>query len=196
MALDDIHFFKEGAQMRFTTGLLLAALLAPQAHAELIDDVSDRNELRIAVQADTAPYAFQDEDTLVGFEIELGAMIADELDVHASFIKADDSDLLSGVESGKYDIALDHIAPTPALRERLDFSTAYGPSSLPPVAIPFQKGNAAFQAGLDNALTRIRNDGRLASLTAKWFPTQVTQASALTLPAPPVPAPPQATQAH
>ena len=40
--------------MRFLPGLIcLLPLLSPLAHAELIDDVNDRGELRIAVEANT-----------------------------------------------------------------------------------------------------------------------------------------------
>ncbi|WP_246888711.1 transporter substrate-binding domain-containing protein, partial [Pseudomonas chlororaphis] len=37
------------------------------------------------------------------------------------------------------------------------------------LAIPFQKGNPAFQASLDGALQRIKADGRLMALSEKWF---------------------------
>ena len=45
------------------------------------------------------------------------------------------------------------------------------PKAGPPVslAIPFQKGNPAFHASLENALQRIKGDGRLETLSQKWF---------------------------
>jgi cystine transport system substrate-binding protein len=116
---------KKGARMRFTTGILLAALLSPLAHAELIDDVNDRGELRIAVQADSPPFTFKDDGKLTGFEIELGDMLARELDVNPSFIETESADLLTGVESGKYDIALNHISATPELKSLVDLSEPY-----------------------------------------------------------------------
>ncbi|WP_166358268.1 transporter substrate-binding domain-containing protein [Pseudomonas akapageensis] len=111
--------------MRFTTGILLAALLSPLAHAELSDDVYERRELRIAVQADSPPFTFKEDDRWTGFEIELGRMLARELDVEASFIETDSAELLAGVESGKYDIALNHISATPELKSLVDFSEPY-----------------------------------------------------------------------
>ncbi|MNY77405.1 Bacterial extracellular solute-binding protein, family 3 [compost metagenome] len=39
----------------------------------------------------------------------------------------------------------------------------------PSLVIPFQKGNPAFKASLDNALTRIKDDGRLEQLSQKWL---------------------------
>ena len=45
------------------------------------------------------------------------------------------------------------------------------PKAAAPVrlAIPFQKGNPAFHASLENALQRIKADGRLEALEKKWF---------------------------
>ncbi|WPN47005.1 MULTISPECIES: transporter substrate-binding domain-containing protein [unclassified Pseudomonas] len=184
--------------MRFLPGLIcLIPLLSPLAHAELIDDVNDRGELRIAVEANTPPFNFKEDDKLSGFEVELGQMLANELDVRADFVVTDSSDLLNGVESGKYDIAINHITQTPEMTDRFDFSEPYiktnaqliaqkeqpqsillvqslteeKPKANPAVnlAIPFQKGNPAFHASLENALQRIKDDGRMEALEKKWF---------------------------
>ena len=192
--------------MRFLPGLIcLLPLLSPLAHAELIDDVNDRGELRIALEANTPPFNYKDDgDKLTGFEVELGQLLANELDVRADFIVTDEADLLQGVESGKYDVALNHIALTPELKDRFDFSAPYGkvdsqllakkdeqpqpmilvqtlteakPKASAPVelAIPFQKGNPAFQASLASAMQRIKADGRLAALSEKWLSAQPTE---------------------
>lgn len=185
--------------MRFLPGLIcLLPLLSPVAHAELIDDVNDRGELRIALEANTPPFNFKNDGNLSGFEVELGQLLANELDVRADFVVTDSSDLLAGVESGKYDIAINHIALTPELKDRFDFSEPYArvdgqllaqkdeePRSILLVqslaeektkaaaevnlAIPFQKGNPAFHASLENALQRIKADGRLEALEKKWL---------------------------
>ena len=154
--------------MRFSPGLLLVLpLMSPLAHAELIDDVNDRGELRIALEANTPPYNFKDGDKLTGFEVELGEQLAQEMEVRSSFITTDDADLLPGVESGKYDVAINHIAMTAELQDRFDFSEAY--NEKPQLAIPFQKGNPAFKASLDKALERVKADGRLKALAQKWL---------------------------
>ncbi|SEE99666.1 transporter substrate-binding domain-containing protein [Pseudomonas migulae] len=184
--------------MRFLPGLIcLLPLLSPLAHAELIDDVNDRGELRIALEANTPPFNFKDDGQLSGFEVELGQLLANELDVRADFVVTDSSDLLAGVESGKYDVAINHIAVTPELEDRFDFSEPYihtssqliaqkeeprsillvqslteekpKTASTVSLAIPFQKGNPAFHASLENALQRIKADGRMAALEKKWF---------------------------
>lgn len=116
--------------MRFLPGLiLLLPLVSPFAHAELIDDVNDRGELRIALEANTPPFNFKEDGKLSGFEVELGQLLANELDVRADFVVTDSADLLPGVESGKYDVAINHIALTPELKDRFDFSEPYSYSS-------------------------------------------------------------------
>ena len=211
--------------MRLLPGLmLLLPLASPFAQAELIDDVNDRGELRIALEADMPPFSFKQEGRLTGFDVELGELLAQELEVHPSILVTDSNDLLPGVESGKYDVAINHIALTPELQDRFDFSEPYthtqaqtiarqekprapntlatlqgqlsgvaqgsqfverqplvavvdkqpvkedeDPEKVVALAIPFQKGNPAFQASLDKALQRIKADGRLEALSQKWF---------------------------
>ena len=212
--------------MRFLPGLmLLLPLASPFAQAELIDDVNDRGELRIALEGDMPPFSFKQDGRLTGFDVELGELLAQELEVHPSILVTDSNDLLPGVESGKYDVAINHIALTPELQDRFDFSEPYSHTQAqkiarketphpantlatlqgqllgvaqgsqfvehqplvtvaqkPPVtdeevtlAIPFQKGNPAFQASLDKALQRIKADGRLEALSQKWFGTGAKQ---------------------
>ena len=157
--------------MRFSPGLLLLLpLLSPLAHAELIDDVNDRGELRIALEANTPPYNFKEGDKLAGFEVELGELLAKEMEVRSSFITTDNADLLSGVETGKYDVAINHMAMTAELEERCEVSEPY--HQKPALAIPFQKGNPAFKTSLNGALKRVKDDGRLKALAQKWLKVQ------------------------
>lgn len=160
--------------MRFSPGLLLLLpLLSSLAHAELIDDVNDRGELRIALGANTPPYNFKEGEKLTGFEVELGELLAKEMDVRSSFITTDDADLLPGVATGKYDVAINHIAMTAELEDQFDVSAAY--HQKPELVIPFQKGNPAFKTSLDSALKRVKDDGRLKALEQKWFEKSAPQ---------------------
>ncbi|AVD87971.1 MULTISPECIES: ABC transporter substrate-binding protein [Pseudomonas] len=152
--------------MRSTIGVLLAVLITPLAQAELIDEINDRGELRIVVQADNKPYAFKENDRLTGFQVEFGQDLARELDLRAEFIEAPAADVLPGVESGKYDVALTVEQAQTAANGTLDVSQPYGEKQL---VIPFQKDNPAFQSALNNALQRLKDSGRTAQLEQKWF---------------------------
>lgn len=157
--------------MRSTLLILLVLIASPWAQAELIDEVNDRGELRIAVQADAPPFSFKQDQRLTGFAIELGQVLAGELDVRAEFIETPADEVLPGVESGKYDIALDQVSAREQLDGRVDVSQPYQPrqDDTPSLVIPFQKGNPAFRSAVDNALQRIKDDGRLAALQQKWL---------------------------
>ncbi|MDH0304584.1 MULTISPECIES: transporter substrate-binding domain-containing protein [unclassified Pseudomonas] len=160
--------------MRLTIGILLAALFSPLAQAELIDEINDRGELRIAVLGDAPPYAFKENEHLTGFEIELGQALAKELDVRAEFVETSAEEVLPGVESGKYDIAFKEVEPDQKLGPALDSSEPFAQKKR---VIPFQKGNPAFESAVNNALQRIEDDGRLADLESKWLKgaTQATE---------------------
>ena len=124
--------------MRLLPGLmLLLPLASPFAQAELIDDINDRGELRIALEADMAPFSFKQDGRLTGFDVELAELLAQELEVHSSILVTDNADLLSGVESGKYDVAINHVALTQELQDRFDFSEPY--SHLPAQTIARQE---------------------------------------------------------
>lgn len=169
--------------MRLTIGVVLAALLSPLAHAELIDEVNDRNELRIAVNADSANNVKQDGQW-TGFEIGLGQALAKELDVGVEFVSVSQAELLEGVQNGRYDIALDQIAPSEDLKQRLDYSEPYTQGAEKTAfVVPFQKGNPAFESAVNNALQRIKDDGRLAAL-AQQGTQPATESSLAPDPAP------------
>lgn len=152
--------------MRLTIGVLLTVLISPLAQAELIDEINDRGELRIAVQADTPPYAFKQDEHLAGFDVELGQALAKELDLRAEFIETPAEQILPEVESGKIDVALSQLRAAHKVDAALDVSQPFGSDKL---VIPFQKDNPAFESAVNNALQRIKDDGRLADLEKKWL---------------------------
>lgn len=160
--------------MRLTIGVLLAVLVSPLAQAELIDEINDRGELRIAVQTDNSPYSFKENEQLTGFDIELGQALAKELDLRAEFIETAAAEVLTGVESGTYDITVDKRSSEQAADSPLTTSKPFGNEKL---VIPFQKDNPAFESALNNALQRIKDDGRLGALEQKWFKGAAQQAA-------------------
>lgn len=162
---NDIHLpNKKGALMRLTIGILLAVLFSPLAQAELIDEINDRGELRIAVLSDSPPYAFKEDEHLTGFEIELGQALAKELDVRAEFVETAAEEVLPGVENGKFDMAFNKQDIEPS--DQLDTIRTLASQKL---VIPYLKDNPAFETAVNNALQRIKDDGRLADLESKWL---------------------------
>lgn len=163
----------------------LFALLSPLAQAELLDDVWERGSLRIALEDDNPPYSYREDGRLTGFGVELGRALAAELNVDADFVVDDDGKMLEGLQSGRYDIALEPLAePGEAT---LEFSEPYvfpqagaeGDSGAgQPMAIPFQKGNPAFRDSLNRALAKLRSEGRLGELSAQWLGKDLSRPAA------------------
>lgn len=150
--------------MRLTIGVLLAVVFSPLAQADLIDEINDRGELRIVVPGNAAPdpAALNAESKpLTGFDVELGQALARELGVRAEFIEAPATDLVPGVEEGKFDITV--AAPDTGATENLDSSQPFDNQKR---VIQFQKGNPAFESALNNALQRIKDSGDLKKLEA------------------------------
>ena len=97
------------------TGALLAGLLmvaAAQA-ADLLDDVKQRGQLRVAVEGTYPPFNFKDEQgKLTGFDVEIAEAIAAKLGVKASFSPTEWSAILAGLQAGKYDVIVNQVAAT------------------------------------------------------------------------------------
>ena len=74
------------------------------------------------------PFAFEDPEhpgTLVGFEVEIAAALARYLNVRPVFVQNDWSTLIPSLERGSFDIALNGVEVTAALRGRVAFSRPY-----------------------------------------------------------------------
>ena len=165
----------------------LFALLSPLAQAELLDDVWERGSLRIALEDNNPPYSYREDGKLTGFGVELGRALAAELNVDAEFVVDDDGKMLEGLQSGRYDIALDQLAGPGQDQATLEFSEPYvfplteaeGDSSADqPMAIPFQKGNPAFRDTLNRALVKLRGEGKLGELSEQWLGKDLSQPAA------------------
>jgi polar amino acid transport system substrate-binding protein len=74
------------------------------------------------------PYVFEDPsdpEHLVGFEVEIAAVLARSLRAKAVFRQADWSNLVPGLERGDFDVALNGLEDTPARQARLLLSIPY-----------------------------------------------------------------------
>jgi polar amino acid transport system substrate-binding protein len=72
------------------------------------------------------PYVYRDaEGKLVGFEVDLTDAIARELGVRAEFVQNDWSNLVPSLERGTFDVALNGLEVTDALRGRVIFTRPY-----------------------------------------------------------------------
>jgi len=113
--------------------LLTLSLLGVAANvyaADLLDTVQQRGTLKIALEGTYPPFNFKDKDQkLTGFEVELGAALAQKLKLKPEFITGEWSGLLAGLQGGKFDVVMNQVSITDKRKEVFDFSQPYTISS-------------------------------------------------------------------
>lgn len=118
--------------MKKTIALIMALLLAGMigaAYAEgedLLQQIRDRGYITIATEGDWAPYTYHDENNeLVGYDVEVGKAIAEHLGVEARFMETDWDAILAGVASGRFDLACNGVSYTEERAKAYNFSRPY-----------------------------------------------------------------------
>lgn len=93
---------------------------------DLLAQIQEKGEIVIAMEGTWAPWTYHDEnDELVGYDVEVGKAIADKLGVTAIFVEGEWDGLLAGLDAGRYDIMVNGVGVTPERQEKYDFSTPY-----------------------------------------------------------------------
>ena len=93
---------------------------------DLLAQIQERGEIVIAMEGTWAPWTYHDEnDELVGFDVEVGQQIAETLGVEATFVEGEWDGLLAGLDAGRYDIMINGVDITEERSEAYDFSDPY-----------------------------------------------------------------------
>ena len=109
---------------------LLTALLMLTASAAMADSalekIQGKGALVIATEGCWSPWTYHDEnDVLTGFDIEIGALIAEGLGVQPDFQEVPWESILVGVDTGAFDIACNGVGYTEERAEKFFFTTPY-----------------------------------------------------------------------
>ncbi len=113
---------------KLTAAVLLLTLLtgAAVAHADALEEIRARGYIVIATEGDWAPWTYHNEENkLVGLDVEIGLAIAEYIGVEARFEETQWDAILSGVDSGRFDIACNGVGYTAERAEKYNFSTPY-----------------------------------------------------------------------
>ncbi len=119
--------------MKKLTALVMALLLAltavtafADAAPDLLAKIRERGKLVIAMEGVWQPWTYHDETgELVGFDVEVGKLIAEGLGVEADFVETAWDGILAGVDSGRFDVALNGVGYTEKRQEAYTFSDIY-----------------------------------------------------------------------
>ncbi len=94
--------------------------------ADLLQTIKSRGKLIIATEGDWSPWTYHDEnDKLVGLDVEIGALLAEGLGVEPEYQETDWDSILAGVESGRFDIACNGVDYTEERNKTYIFSEPY-----------------------------------------------------------------------
>lgn len=99
---------------------------AAESAGDLLSQIQERGEIVIAMEGTWAPWTYHDEnDELVGFDVEVGQQIAEALGVEATFVEGEWDGLLAGLDAGRYDIMINGVDITEERAQAYDFSEPY-----------------------------------------------------------------------
>ena len=91
-----------------------------------LERIKEKGEITIAMEGTWAPWTYHNEkDELVGYDTEIGQVIADKLGVKAVFVEGEWDGLLAGLDAGRYDIMINGVDYTEERAKKYDFSTPY-----------------------------------------------------------------------
>ena len=93
---------------------------------DALEAIKARGTLVIAMEGNWQPWTYHDaEDKLTGFDVEVGALIAEGLGVKPEYKETAWDGILAGVDSGRFDIACNGVGYTEKRAEAYNFSTPY-----------------------------------------------------------------------
>ena len=88
--------------------------------------IRESGKLVIAMEGAWQPWTYHDESgALTGFDVEVGALIAEGLGVTPEYQETAWDGILAGVDSGRFDIACNGVGYTEERAESYNFSTPY-----------------------------------------------------------------------
>ena len=97
-----------------------------EAPTDLLSQIKERGEIIVAMEGTWAPWTYHDEnDQLVGYDVEVAQNIAERLGVRVNFAEAEWDGLMAGLDSGRYDIMVNGMDIDEERQEKYDFSTPY-----------------------------------------------------------------------
>lgn len=98
--------------------MLLTAGMALADREDTLAKIKEKGTLTIAMEGAWQPWTYHDESgALTGFDVEVGALIADGLGVKPEYKETAWDGILAGVDSGRFDIACNGVGYTENARK-------------------------------------------------------------------------------
>ena len=93
---------------------------------DLLAQIKERGNIVVAMEGTWAPWTYHDDNNdLVGYDVEVAQNIAEKLGVEVEFVEGEWDGLLAGLETGRYDIMVNGVGVTDERAEKYNFSIPY-----------------------------------------------------------------------
>ena len=93
---------------------------------DLLAQIKERGNIVVAMEGTWAPWTYHDDNNdLVGYDVEVAQNIAEKLGVEVEFVEGEWDGLLAGLDAGRYDIMVNGVGVTDERAEKYNFSTPY-----------------------------------------------------------------------
>lgn len=111
---------------RIFTGIAMLAVAYPAMAGETLDRVMSNKAMVVATNSSWPPQSYLDDNNeMVGFDIDVSREIAKRLGVEVSFQTPDWATLTGGRWQGRYDLGVGSVTPTKARAQVIDFAGIY-----------------------------------------------------------------------
>ncbi|KFC70634.1 Extracellular solute-binding protein family 3 precursor [Devosia sp. LC5] len=154
--------------MKLLNALIAAGLLvtaSPAFAQSALDAVKQAGALRIGTEGTYAPFTFHDASgALVGFDVEIGRAIAEQIGVEPEFVEGPWDGLIAGVDANRYDVVINQVGINAERQAKYDFSEPYIASKAALVVRADNTDITSFEslAGKSAAQSLTSNFGKLA----------------------------------
>ena len=93
---------------------------------DLYDEIIERGVIRVGTEGTYAPNTYHDEnDNLVGFDVEVAAVIAKNIGVEVEYVETEWSSIFASLDAGTIDIVVNEVGYNEERAEKYDFSKPY-----------------------------------------------------------------------
>lgn len=131
---------------------IVLAVVAP-AGARDLAEIKAAGTIKIATEGATPPFNYFEGEKLTGFDVDLGAAIAQKLGVKVEWVTLAFDGLLVGLDHDRYDLVVAGHGITPERQKAVDFSTPYVCSG---AAIVAKEGGARSVADLADKVVGVQ----------------------------------------
>lgn len=131
--------------------------------------------LTVAISGNFHPFAYIENDNVIGFDADIVTAIAKKLDLDVKFVVVEYSKLIQTVSAGNADIAINALVSNESHKSSVDLTNTYvsvealsdGEFKLEEYVIAVRKSNGLLIA-INNIIEQFKEDGTVAGLKAKY----------------------------